>query len=321
MLVLVYGEQPILLVADSESAAGVDKEINIETYKSYSIDASVDSIAGLSSMLVSKLRNIPAGRVGVECDTLPMAVCEKVRAECPQLQLFDVTELMAGMRVIKDKDEIAILRQSCWLCDIGQELVMRHAQPGITEIELFAEVRRGMEIADGGRLPLLADLVSGPRTALIGGAPSHRRIESGDLVLADLVPRHEGYWGDSCNTCAVDESTREQQACFESVSEILRQAIEMIRPGLRACDLDEFVRGRIRKVGGEFPHHVGHGIGVTWHEEPRIVPYNTQRLAADMVIALEPGVYWNERWGMRLEHVVRVTNDGAEILSGFKHSL
>ena len=140
-------------------------------------------------------------------------------------------------------------------------------------------------------------------------------------VTADLVPRHGGYWGDSCNTCVAGEPTAEQRRFFAGISEALHAAIDRVRPGLRACDLDSSVRQHVLKLGGGYPHHTGHGLGVTWHEEPRICPYNTLPLEANMIIALEPGIYFKDRWGMRLEYVVRVTGTGAEVLSKFQHAL
>ena len=111
------------------------------------------------------------------------------------------------------------------------------------------------------RLPLLADMVSGPRTAGIGGAPTPRRIESGDPIIADLVPRHKGYWGDSCNTCVVGGPTVEQRRFFDGISEALHAAIDSVRPGLKACDLDFSVRQHVLRLGGGYPHHTGHSLG------------------------------------------------------------
>jgi len=108
---------------------------------------------------------------------------------------------------------------------------------------------------------------------------------------------------------------------FTGISTVLADAIAKVHPGLRACDLDQFVRTGIAKLGGSYPHHTGHGLGISWHEEPRIVPYNPVRLEPDMIIALEPGMYFEGRWGMRLEYVLRVTASGAEVLSKYRHAL
>ena len=203
----------------------------------------------------------------------------------------------------------------------GQTLIKKLAQLGMTEIELFADMRKGMESSAGGRLPLLADLVSGPWTAEIGGPPTSRRLENGDLIISDLVPRHRGYWGDTCNTCVVGEPTSEQRKLFEGIAAALAEGIERVRPGVRASDLDRNLRKRVLELGGGYPHHSGHGLGVTWHEEPRIVPYNPLPLQPGMVIALEPGIYFKGRFGLRLEHVILVTEKGSEILSKFRHTL
>jgi Xaa-Pro dipeptidase len=313
--------QPVLFVAGSEATENIYDGILIEHLPDYTIDTPPNFAEAFVSRITKQLQGYSAGKAGIEFASIPAGALKEICIRCPRIEWKDLSETTTRLRALKDDHEVRILRECCALCDKGQMAVKKLVQPGMTEIELFASVREEMEKAAGGRMPLLADLISGERTSSVGGSPSMRELKLGDLVISDLAPRHHGYWGDSCNTCSVGEAGKEQIAQFKAISEILWQATEMIRPGLRACDLDAFVRGRVRMLGGEFPHHTGHGIGVTWHEEPRIVPYNQQRLEANMVIALEPGVYFPGRWGIRLEHVVRVTPDGAEVLSNFRHIL
>jgi Xaa-Pro dipeptidase len=320
-ILLVSAEDLQLFVADSESAKGLFSGITAETFSSYTVERLLGAAADLNHKLLQQMRKLPPGRVGIEPEHLPGAVLEALRSECPKLDVRDISELVSGLRVVKDEEEIEILRECCALCDAGQELARKLARAGMTEIELFAEIRKVMEAQEGGRLPLLADMVSGPRSAEIGGGPTARRMEPGDPIIVDLVPRHKGYWGDSCNTCVVGEPGAEQRRFFDGILEALHAAIHSVRPGLRACDLDRSVRQNVLKLGGGYPHHTGHGLGVTWHEEPRICPYNTLALAPNMVIALEPGIYFKGGWGVRLESVVRVTGTGAEVLSKFQHSL
>jgi Xaa-Pro aminopeptidase len=100
------------------------------------------------------------------------------------------------------------------------------------------------------------------------------------------------------------------------VRDALRRGIDAVKPGIRACDLDAQLRGFIRDAGYEpYPHHSGHGLGASFHEEPRIVPYNELPLAENMIIALEPGIYLSGVGGVRLEDVVLVTADGCELLT------
>src|SRR5207253_4259949 len=141
--------------------------------------------ADLKAKLLERLRKLPPGKVGIESEALPAAVLEPLRSECPRLDFVDITAALAEIRMIKDDEEVQMLRQCCALCDTGQKLATKVARAGMTEIELFAEVRKGMETQEGGRLPLLADIVSGPRTAGVGGAPTSRQIEPGDLIITD----------------------------------------------------------------------------------------------------------------------------------------
>lgn len=313
--------KPLLLLADMESTADVYKELEIDTFASYSIENPPRGVEDLTGKLVEQLKRITPGTVGVELVEIPAFTQDAVRAQCKDFSLSDISSDLAEMRMIKDEEEIEIIREACGLCDVGQELAKKFSNPDRSELEAFEEVRKGMELKAGGRLPMLADFVSGIRTADIGGPPSTRRIEPGDLVISDLVPRHKGYWGDSCNTCCVGEPSPQQRGLFAGIAEALGEAIGQIRPGLRACELDSFLRARIQKLGESYPHHSGHGVGLTWHEEPRIVPYNKASLRAGMVIAIEPGIYFQGQWGMRLEHTVLVTETGAEILTHFQHAL
>ena len=186
----------------------------------------------------------------------------------------------------------------------------------MTELELFGLVRQDMEARVGARLPLMADLSSGQGTASGGGMPTNNKIKQGDLLLCDLTPCLNGYWGDSCNTIVVGESTVAQRKIFALVQEALAIGVGAIRPGVQAREIDRLMRAHI----GQYPHHSGHGVGLHYHEEPRIVPYNERPLEEGMVIALEPAIYeWDQ--GIRLEHLVLVTADGSETLTRFQHRL
>lgn len=317
----IAGEEPQLFLADMESLEGLVHGLNVSSFESYTIEKPLAAAKDLTAKLLAHFEKLPAGRVGIESEDLPAAVFEPLRSGCPQLEFRDITTAVAKLRIIKDEEEILLLREALALCDLGQELVKSHAEPGITEIELFADVRNGMEAKAGGRLPLLADLISGPRTAEIGGQPSSRRIQQGDLIISDLVPRHKGYWGDTCNTCVVGEATSDERKLFDGIAAALAESIAEVRPGLHASDLDAAMRKRVLRLKGGYPHHSGHGLGLTWHEEPRIVPYNAMELQPGMVIALEPGIYFKGRFGLRLEHTVLVTRHGAEVLSKFQHTL
>ncbi|MDW5598435.1 M24 family metallopeptidase, partial [Conexibacter stalactiti] len=150
---------------------------------------------------------------------------------------------------------------------------------------------------------------SGPRPAGAGAPTSARVVGDGELILCDLAPRVGGHWGDSCATVAVGEPPAAARAAHRRVHDALQRAIDAIRPGASAAEIDALTR-----AGLDYPHHTGHGIGSSYHERPRLVPEAPGLLREGMVLALEPALYADD-FGIRLEHVVRVTADGCEVLS------
>ncbi len=319
-LLWTCGGLPVFFLADMECAEEVPG-VEREAFISYTVERPLGAMEDLAARIVARMGRVGSGQLGIEANQLPVALLDRLRFACPGLKVRDVTALLSEIRMIKDEAEIESIRHAVALCDIGQKAAKETLRPGIREIELFEEVRFRMETIAGERLPLLADLVSGPRTAQAGGSPSSRVIGAGECVIVDLAPRSKGYWGDSCNTLVAGDPTAQQKKVFTDVSCALAEVIAGTRPGVLACELDSGLRKSLAPLGGVFPHHGGHGLGVAYHEEPRVVPYNRTPIQANMVIALEPGVYFPGQWGMRLEYVVHVTETGAELLTGFPHLL
>jgi len=314
------GEGPVLFLAEGETPP-TNLEFDLIPFASYAYTEPFPGISSLIAPLVSRLRQIPGAKIGAELPWLPSAVFASLVEACPEVHFVDIPSKLAELRAVKTAPELQRLRQAVKLCDRGQRAARELAREGMTEIELYSLVHAAMEAEAGCRVPVLADLLSGPRTAQVGGPPSSRILCQQDLVLVDLVARRDGYWGDSCNTFVIGPPSEPQRELFDRVLTALREAIAQVRPGLLVSDLDSFLRQRLVENGGSFPHHAGHGIGVAWHEEPRIVPYSASVLCEGMVIALEPGIYVEGQYGLRLESIIAVTSTGAELLTGFNHTL
>lgn len=295
---LAPGAMPVLIVSEDEADRAAETGCEVAAYPGFGIGP-VDPVAGASRALAAVL----AGRsVATDAAALPAALTRN-------LHWVDVGDELARSRAVKDPDELELIRAATAVCDVGQAAAREHAAPGVSELELWALVRGAMEGAAGSRLPVLADLVSGPRTTEVGGPPGTRLLQEGDLVLCDLVPRVAGYWGDSCATFAVGEPDAAARAAHARSRETLALVVDAIRPGVPVRELDALARAKLT-----FPHHTGHGLGTAWHEEPRIVPDSTTVLEEGMVVALEPGSY--DEVGVRLEQVVVVTAGGCDVLSG-----
>jgi len=319
-LLWLHGQSPVLFLAEGEDAPP-DSVFTQVRFASYVYQEPLPGIQSLIGVLITRLGSCAHATIGVELACLPAAVLVGLTESFPQLRFVDISPALAELRAIKTPSEIERIRRAVRLCDCGQRAAKRHAREGIKEIELFSLIHAEIEAEAGCRVPVLVDLLSGPRTALVGGVPTSRTIHRQDLVLADIIIRHDGYWGDSCNTFAIGPPNKQQESLFARILAALQEAVARVRPGLRVAELDHFLRMAMTHEGSSFPHHSGHGIGVTWHEEPRIVPYNEAVLVEGMVIALEPGIYLKDEFGMRLESVVAVTSRGADVLTGFAHTL
>ena len=319
LLLWIRDERPVFYLADMEPRQDVP-DAEVETFVSYTVERPLGAVRDLAEKILRRLSGVSRSKLGMEADSVPASLFEQLSSQA-NLTVCDVAPTVSALRMVKDDLEIESICRSVALCDAGQQSAKQALRAGISEIELFEEVRTTMEVAAGERMPLLADLVSGPRTSGVGGPPTARKIEPGDPVIVDLAPRLNGYWGDSCNTLIAGDPTSDQSSLFRKISEALGECIAGIRPGILAQDVDSGLRKRLARIGGTFPHHSGHGIGVAYHEEPRIVPYNPVPFEKDMVIALEPGVYFPDEWGMRLEYIIRITDTGAKLLSKFQHVL
>ena len=224
---------------------------------------------------------------------------------------------LAGLAMLparKTPAEVEAVEAALRLCEAGHAAARAATREGASELELWAAVSAAIEAAAGARTTVIADLLSGPRTEDIGGPPVPRALRPGDLVLADIVPRLNGIWGDSCATWALGDPPPAAVQMHALASSALETGLGALRPGAVAGDVDRTVRGAVEAAGHSYPHHTGHGLGFGWHEEPRIVPGSATVLEPGMVVALEPGAY-RGGMGVRVEVVAVVTADGCRVLS------
>jgi len=263
--------------------------------------------------LVATLSKMPvvasAKRIGIasEIPGVDTRLLGAISAE-PQ----DATKTLHDIRMIKDWDEIERIGAGYELCWLAQRAVSENARPGISEIELFTLAQSTAQVAAGGPIEYLCDLLSGANTAEVC-CPIHvagpRTLESGDPVVADIVVRHNGYWGDTAETHTTGGEAAEAR---EELLAILEKARTELVPGATGAEVFGAMNTRILETfpGGEFPHHGGHALGLTSFEDPHIIPSDTTPFEPWMVLAVEPGVYFPGRYGARVENVFVVTPDG-----------
>lgn len=254
-------------------------------------------------------------RLGYQAESLPVALADALAQTFPALERRELGHAIGLLRMRKEPSEIAAIRRSVGICDAAQAAVREKAAPGVIEFEILDAIRETVELLAGDEGPLIHEVTSGPRSGRIGFSASERALRDGDLLLTDIAPQVDGYWGDSCATRAIGEVDREKTRMLRVVSEALAAGTDAVRPGIKTSEVDRLMR---EHVGAQFPAYHnsgGHGVGLAYHEPPRLVPGEKIPLDEGMVIAMEPGIYLPDIAGVRLEHLVLVTADGCEVLS------
>jgi Xaa-Pro aminopeptidase len=230
------------------------------------------------------------------------------------LQLVDAAAALARIRLVHDADELMWLLHGYELCWAAQAEVAQLAVPGASEIELFTAAHAAAQIAHGAPVDFVADLLSGAQTSQAGApmhVPGNRRLQEGDPVLADIVVGAEGYWGDSADTYVVGENA-EIADVRSALLDIRTACAAELRPGVTGAEMFAAMDARVRErfPGGDMPHHAGHGVALTSFEDPHLIPGSDVPLESWMLMALEPGVYFEGRFGVRVENLYIVTPDG-----------
>lgn len=227
--------------------------------------------------------------------------------------------ILNQLRMRKDQHEVAALRKAGRHADHISETIRKMGEDavGMTETELAAEIER--QLLDGATDIAFETIVgSGPNGAHPHHRHSDREITSGDPVVLDFGARVSQYPGDQTRT-VVFEGTPPKgfESAHEVVVEALKTGIEFVKPGVEAGSVDQVVRNVIEEAGygDAFSHRTGHGVGLDVHEEPYIVEGNETELKPGMVFSIEPGIYLEGDFGVRVEDLVVVTENGCERLN------
>jgi Xaa-Pro aminopeptidase len=260
---------------------------------------------------VALASDMPALHVLGLRDALPLATQELA------------TPVLRELRMRKDPDEVEYLRRAGAAIDAVHAQVPGWLRPGRTEAEVGADITAGI-LAAGHSEAAFVIVGSGPNGASPHHEVSDRVIEAGDVVVVDIGgPLPEGYNSDCTRTYVVGGPTDEVSEVYAVLQRAQAAAVAAARPGVSAESVDEAARAIIRDAGyGEFfVHRTGHGIGLEVHEEPYIVAGNALTLEPGMAFSIEPGIYFPERWGARIEDIVVVTDDGCEPVNTRPHEL
>lgn len=320
-------ERPVMQIVTADHAAFLMPRLNADAARKATDlpfypwaddqgpDAALDSLLGDFGL---------KGKPG-----LKVALDETMRADFALLLLGALDqprhaftgETVSALRAVKDEAEYRILKQNALLNDRAAEAAFASLAEGMTELDVAEVVKNFYRSQDAAAEFTIVGFSEN------GAYPHHhtsgRRLKRGDAVLLDIGGRSHGYPSDMTRMGYFGSAPEGLEEVHAIVDRAVKAAIAVARPGVRAREVDAAARNVISEAGyGEFfLHRTGHGVGIDIHEGPYITAASDVVLEKGNVFSIEPGIYLNGRFGVRLEEVVILQADGAEVLSGLSRDL
>ena len=254
--------------------------------------------------------------VGVEDDRLTLSQFALLEEKLPSVRFLPRSGLSAQLlsaRMIKTPEEIGKIRQAQGITDAAFTHILNYIRPGVTEKQVALELEYQMKKMGADDLSFETIAVAGKNSSRPHGVPSGYPIQRGDFVTMDFGALVDGYHSDMTRTVAVGSVSEEQERVYEPVLTAQLMALEAIAEGKACSEIDKIARDYINENGYEgcFGHGLGHGVGLEIHEEPRFSPGCQEILKNNMVITVEPGIYLEGKFGVRIEDFVVVAGDTA----------
>ncbi|MFD4786439.1 M24 family metallopeptidase [Streptomyces sp. NPDC058459] len=308
LLVLVPGREPVLVVPaleapDAERAAGAPALTLLKWTDGEDPHSLTAELLG------------PGGGVGVSDNTWALHLLALQRV-LPDLRCAALTDALPMLRAVKDPAELELLAAAGAAADAAFEEIRKLPFAGRREDEVGRDLA-GLLRRFGHSQVDFTIVGSGPNGANPHHEVGERVIRRGDMVVLDFGGLKDGYGSDTTRTVHVGEPTEEERRVHDIVRAAQEAGFRAVRPGATCQDVDRAARRVIEDAGygPYFIHRTGHGIGVTTHEPPYMIEGEEQPLVPGMCFSVEPGIYLPGRFGVRIEDIVTVTEDGGRRLN------
>ena len=271
----------------------------------------------MTEIVVKTCRRAKVQVLGIEGDSITVSQRDAIAEKLPKLEIKKTAGMVEGLRAIKDRDEIAEIREAIRFAEDAYWRVRETARGDQTEKELADALEHDMRLA-GAKCASFPPIVAvGPRAALPHARPTQQQIGAAGYFLLDWGASGRLYKSDLTRMLATGKIPPKLERVYRVVFKAQAAAIAAIRPGASCHDVDQVARGIIDEAGfgKNFGHGLGHGIGLAVHEAPRMARGIQQPLEAGMVVTVEPGIYLPGWGGVRIEDDVLVTRKGHEVLT------
>jgi Xaa-Pro aminopeptidase len=316
------GSAGFLLVAESGSVFFTD--VRYDTQGREEVKGAKVVIArkalldAMGAWIAARRRRSKRWTIGIDAEHLTVAERKQLAGMLPSgVRLRDAPGLVERARMVKDDEELGLIRAAVRLGATLFDRALEVLRPGVKEAEVAAEMEYAARRAGAEEMSFPTIVASGARSALPHGRATQQAVAPGGFVVCDFGVILAGYCSDQTRTVWVGAASKPARDAYEAVREAQEAAIAAVRPGVSAGEVDAAARKVLRKagLGRYFTHSTGHGVGLEIHEAPRVAAGQKELLKPGMVITIEPGVYFPGEWGVRIEDMVAVREGGCEVLT------
>lgn len=306
---LLLTQKDTFFLSDSRYWTQAEQEV-----KNSSIIKYKKKLDGICSLIL----DLGIKTLGIESNSITLSFYNMLLKKLDEnVKLIPLEDEMKNLRAFKDENELNLIKTSINISSKAFEHIIGMIKEGVSERDIAVEMEFYMKKHGAQATGFDIIVASGKRSSLPHGRASNKAIEKGDLILIDFGAGFEGYYSDQTRTIIYGKADEEHKKIYNIVQEALDKAIESIRPGISIYQLDEIARSHIRNYGyGDyFGHGLGHGIGLSVHEDPTINWENKDLIKEGMIFTVEPGIYIPDWGGIRIEDMVHVTPNGFELLT------
>ncbi len=276
--------------------------------------------------VVGTMREMAGGResmtVGVQMwFNTPAFLLNLFQRANPKVKVVDIAPVMDGLRLVKDDEEVRLIKEAARIASVGMKTAAAWIRPGISENEVGAEIEYAMRKAGGQGVAIPVFVNSGIRSGWLHGAAAYKLVEAGDLVVIDLIPRYKGYCANLARTFVVGPPTPKQRELFDVYRRAQAVGVSAVRPGAQNGEIDTAAR-KVFEDSGLGDHYVpgiSHSIGLDFEEKPRptIHPADFSfQLVNGMTLTVGHSVLSvPDIGGVRLEDTFHLKNDRPQLLT------
>ncbi len=289
--------------------------------------------AWVADVFTARHVNAPCGApdpgsivLGIE-DSMTLAAfraLEGALAKAPAApQLRETCDFVRNLRAVKEPAEVARMKAAQAITDAAFSYIITYMKPGMTEREVQIELEDWMLRHGASGLAFSSIVACGANGASPHAIPGQTRLEAGQCVVMDFGARAYGYCSDMTRTVFIGQPDEEMRQAYDVLRQANEQVEAAIKPGVTGAEMHQMAEDILTQGGfaGKMGHGLGHGVGIDIHEEPVLSPRNKKALVAGNVVTVEPGIYLEGKFGMRLEDFGVVTETGFDVFTQSTHDM